>query len=76
MLEKWTGEVKGTMHIYEISMDELADRIGISATFLSSLLHCRKRTKDGEFKVRNALMEIVNERTSAEQKIGRKEEAN
>lgn len=66
MLAKWTGEVKGTMHIYEISMQELADKLGISTTFLSSLLHCRRSTKDGEFRIRNALMELVKSRESIE----------
>ena len=66
MLAKWTGEVKGTMHIYEISMQELADKLGYSVTFLSSLLHCRRNTKDAEFKIRNALMELIKEREPTE----------
>lgn len=66
MLARWTGEVKGTMHIYEISMQELADKLGMSTTFLSSLLHCRRSTKDAEFRVRNALMDLVKEREAAE----------
>jgi hypothetical protein len=66
MLAKWTGEVKGTMHIYEVSMQELADKLGISTTFLSSLLHCRRSTKDAEFRIRNALMDIVKSRESIE----------
>ena len=65
MLAKWTGEVKGTMHIYEVSMQELADKLGISVTFLSSLLHCRRSTKDAEFKIRNALMELIKDRESS-----------
>jgi hypothetical protein len=66
MLAKWTGEVKGTMHIYEVSMQELADKLGISTTFLSALLHCRRSTKDAEFRIRNALMDIVKSRESIE----------
>lgn len=62
MLPKWTGEVKGTMHIHEISMQELADKLGMSTTFLSSLLHCKRNTKDAEFRIRNALMELIKER--------------
>ena len=66
MLAKWTGEIKGTMHIYEVSMQELADKLGMSTTFLSSLLHCRRSTKDAEFRIRNALMEIIKERDDTE----------
>lgn len=62
MLPKWTGEIKGTMHIHEISMQELADELGISKTFLSSLLHGRKSTKDAEFRIRNAMMTIIAKR--------------
>ena len=30
MLDKWTGEVVGTMHIYGISFTKLANQMGIS----------------------------------------------
>ena len=68
MLAKWTGEVRGTMHIYEISMQELADELGMSTQFLSALLHCRRNTKDAEFRIRNALMAIIAKRTLEEEK--------
>lgn len=66
MLDKWTGEVKGTMHIYEITAYELAKRAGISQTYLSSLLNCSRRASGAEFRIRKALMEIVEERENAE----------
>lgn len=59
MLARWTGEVRGTMHIYEITMQELADELGMSTQFLSALLHCRRNTKDAEFRIRNALMALI-----------------
>ncbi len=62
MLPKWTGEIKGTMHIHEISMQELADEMGISKTFLSALLHGKRSTKDAEFRIRNAMMAIIAKR--------------
>lgn len=66
MLARWTGEVKGTMHIHEISMQELADELGMSTTFLSALLHCKRNTKDAEFRIRNALMAIIAKRAENE----------
>lgn len=73
MLPKWTGEIKGTMHIHEISMQELADELAISKTFLSSLLHGKKSTKDAEFRIRNAMMAIIAKRELENMNTGKEE---
>ena len=43
MLEKWTGEVVGTMHIYGISSKELAKRMNIAPQYLSVVLNGKKK---------------------------------
>lgn len=64
MLEKWTGEVVGTMHIYGITNTELARKMGVHEKYLSALLNCRKTPKGAEFKTRMALNAILQERSA------------
>ena len=45
MLEPWTGEVVGRMHIAGISYRELADACGYANTYLSCVLHGKKGMK-------------------------------
>jgi hypothetical protein len=61
MLDKWTGEVVGTMHIYGINQKELAMHMGIAEKYLCAVLNCRRKPKGIEFKVRKALAEMMDE---------------
>ena len=61
MLDKWTGEVVGTMHIYGITHRQLADRIGITNRYLSMLLNGKRKSQGCEGKVRAALMDLISE---------------
>jgi hypothetical protein len=61
MLDKWTGEVVGTMHIYGISFTKLANQMGISNRYLSELLNSKRKPKDCEARIRAALMELIGE---------------
>lgn len=61
MLEKWTGEVVGTMHIYGISSKELAKRMNIAPQYLSAVLNGKKKPNDIEFRTRQALNELMRE---------------
>lgn len=62
MLEKWTGEVVGTMHIYGISFHELAAKAGITNRYLSALINGHRCTADSETRIRAALTELIEER--------------
>ena len=61
ILDKWTGEVVGTMHIYRISFKKLAERMGVTNRYLSAILNCKKRPKGCENRVRQALNELIQE---------------
>lgn len=61
MLEKWTGEVVGTMHIYGISSKALAEKMHINEKYLSGILNCHRKPKDAELRVRAALHDILRE---------------
>lgn len=66
MLDKWTGEVVGTMHLYQISNNELADEAGMSYQMLSRYLHCKYRSPSAEPRIRSALMRLIEKQAPAE----------
>ena len=59
MLERWTGEIVGTAHIYGIKMEELAKEVGFSKQSLSMYLNGRKQSPSAEPRIRTALMAII-----------------
>lgn len=59
MLEKWTGEVVGTAHLYKVTMGELAEEVGISRGLLSSYLNGKRKSPSAEPRIRKALMAII-----------------
>lgn len=59
MLEKWTGEVVGTAHLYKVTMAELAKEVGISRVLLSSYLNGKRKSPSAEPRIRKALMAII-----------------
>ena len=66
MLDKWTGEVVGTMHIYGISNKELAKQMNVTPQYVSTVLNCKRRPQEIEFRMRQALNELLKESESAE----------
>ena len=65
MLDKWTGEVTGTMHIYGISHKQLAEKMGITNRYLSAILNGHRKAKGCEERTRNALIELIEEVSNA-----------
>ena len=55
MIARWTGEVKGEMHLSGITAKTLAAEIGWHEKYLSSVLNGHRTPKDAEAKVREAL---------------------
>ena len=62
MLEVWTGEVIGTMHIHKILKKELAEKMGVTDRWLSALLNGKRSARNAEFKTRKALDELIREK--------------
>lgn len=58
MLELWTGEIAGEMHINRITKKELAEHIGWTPEYVSMILNGRKKPTDAERKMRRAIAEI------------------
>ena len=66
MLERWTGEVIGIAHIHQIPLSELAGKVGISRQALSAYLNGHKKSPSAEFRIRSALMELVEAREASD----------
>lgn len=61
MIENWTGEIVGIMHVNKIKHEQLADKIGWHVKYLSAVLNGKRHPKGAEEKIRNALLEILKE---------------
>lgn len=58
----WVGEVVGLMAVHRIRRKDLAERIGVSGSYLSSVLTGAKKSDAIEFKIRYALDEMLEEK--------------
>lgn len=65
MLAKWTGDVVGLLHVYNIEGRELAKKMGCTPEYLSKLLNGKREPKDAEAKVMTALNELIAEKSKA-----------
>ena len=62
MPEKWTGEIVGKMHVYGISANDLAEKIGIHPKYLSKVLNGQRNPKDAKSYCRKAIDELIKEK--------------
>ena len=62
MLEKWTGEVVGQLHIYGLEVRDLAAEMGCTPAYLSKLLKGKRTPKGAESRVRSALSNLISSR--------------
>lgn len=57
--DKWTGDAAAIMHVHEISALALAEELGWNPKYLSTVLNCKRRPKNAESLVMDALHNIV-----------------
>lgn len=57
--DKWTGEAAAIMHVHEISALALSEELGWNPKYLSTVLNCKRRPKNAEEIVMDALNKIV-----------------
>ena len=62
MPEKWTCEIVAQMHMYRITNQELARRIGFTKEYVSMVLNGKRTPESAEQKFREALSQIVQEK--------------
>ena len=64
MLDTWTGEVVGTAHIHQVALNEIAAEAGMSRQMLSRYLNGKASSPSAEFRIRKALLALVEKRSS------------
>lgn len=62
MVEPWTGEVVGIMHVNRIKQSQVADKMGVTNDWVSMILNGKKSPKGAEERIRAAIAEILEER--------------
>ena len=60
--DKWTGDAAAIMHVHESSALALAEELGWNPKYLSTVLNCKRRPKNAESLVMDALQRIVSNR--------------
>jgi len=62
MPDKWTGQIKASLHINGISQRELANHLMMNERYISSILNGKRKPKNAEQRLKNAIGEIIKER--------------
>ena len=70
MLEKWTGELVGAMHMAGVTKKQLAESVGWNDKYLSVVLNGHKNPKGAKEKLFNALERLVAERGETMTTVG------
>ena len=62
MPAQWTGDVVGKMHIYGVSMRDMASCLGITPEYTGRVLNGKDEPKGAEEKFRLALDELIRQK--------------
>lgn len=62
MLEQWTGEIIGEMHLNGITAKQLAEQLGYNPKYVSTVLNGHRRPKHAESIFRKALDELIQQK--------------
>ena len=62
MLEKWTGDLVGAMHMAGVTKKQLAESVGWNDKYLSVVLNGHKNPKGAKEKLFDALNRLIAER--------------
>lgn len=61
MIEKWTGRLVGKMHIYGITLGDVAARLGVTTPYVSMILNGARKPKNARARLEAAVDEIIRE---------------
>ena len=62
MPEPWTGRLIGRMHNNEVTLDQLAERLGWTKSYCSMILNSKRKTSGISEKMENDVREIIKEK--------------
>ena len=74
MPEKWTCEIVAQMHMYRITNQELARRMGFTKEYVSMVLNGKRTPESAEQKFREALSQIIQEKDPPSRLTGGRKE--
>ena len=63
MKPKWTGDIVGAMHIYDIKQKDLADAAGMSNAYAGMILNGVREPRGGRERLETALRKLTEART-------------
>lgn len=70
MLEKWTGELVGAMHMAGVTKKQLAESVGWNDKYLSVVLNGHKNPKGAKEKLFEALNRLIEEHSEDTDLVG------
>jgi len=62
MPEKWTGELVGRMHNEDVTLEDLANQMGVTKGYISQILHCRRTPPNAKERLNTAFADILTKR--------------
>lgn len=61
-MDKWTGRLIGRMHNAGVTANDLAEHLGVTKSYISMILNCKKKPNDAQAKLETAFAEILEKR--------------
>lgn len=58
-MDKWTGELIGKMHNHKVSLQELADELGMTKGYVSMILNCQRKPPNAEERLTSAVDRLI-----------------
>lgn len=66
MLEKWTGQVVGKMHVHQVTLDDLGKELNFTRAYLSMILNGRRKPPEIRQRVEKALDAVIERKKGSE----------
>lgn len=68
MLEKWTGDAVGKMHVYGIKNEHVAQKMGVNKNYIWMILHGKRNPPRARERIESALDELIKEKEQEDRK--------
>ena len=62
MPEKWTGDLVGRMHNEDVTLEDLANQMGVTKGYISQILHSKRTPTNAEERLNTAFADILTKR--------------
>lgn len=62
MSEKWTGNLVGKMHNEKVTLQNIAEEMGVTKAYVSMILNGSRRPKDIKHRMETAFENVVEKR--------------